>query len=90
MTESNNEVVRAFRGISVRLAKRYLENLGGEWQDKNEAIVGSGWQATFEEQTVQIGPTLELTEIKITFSGDESALTEIMEKFEQKAMRAGG
>ncbi|MFP8955652.1 hypothetical protein ACLI4Y_02910 [Natrialbaceae archaeon A-CW3] len=82
-------VERSFRGISERLAVRYLENLGGERIDE-ETVDGDGWQAQFSAEQVTIGPTLTLTEVTVVFDGDETVLEELVPAFAQKAMRAGG
>ncbi|ADD06223.1 ubiquitin-like protein [Natrialba magadii ATCC 43099] len=124
-------IERSFRGISERLAIRYLTNLGGERvESAAEAtptptptptrtpdhdsvdsdyerdddhdhdaprdgtpptVVGDTWQATLSSESVQIGPTLTLTEVTVVFEGQESApLETLVEDFAQKAMRAGG
>lgn len=80
---------RSFRGISARLARHYLENLGGEQRDES-TVVGEDWSATLSAETVGIGPSLQLNEVTIVFEGDEQTLDPLIEKFAQKAMRAGG
>ncbi|MFW5937864.1 MAG: hypothetical protein ACOCSN_02880 [Halanaeroarchaeum sp.] len=82
-------VERAFRGISVRLARHYLEGLGGEIVD-DERVEGPDWTATLSSETIAIGPSIELTEVTIVFEGPEDALDPLVERFAQKAMRAGG
>ncbi|WP_332900044.1 hypothetical protein [Haladaptatus sp. CMSO5] len=81
---------KSFRGISERLAKHYLQNLGGEPGDDDATIVAADWTAHVSSEKVSIGPSLELTEVTVVFSGDESVLEELVERFSQKAMRAGG
>ncbi|ELY89217.1 hypothetical protein C483_14760 [Natrialba hulunbeirensis JCM 10989] len=124
-------IERSFRGISERLAIRYLTNLGGERVESaaeatptptrtpdhdsvdtdyerddhhdydhdhdaprdgtSPTVVGDSWQATLTSESVQIGPTLTLTEVTVVFEGQESAnLEKLVENFAQKAMRAGG
>ncbi|SFB69734.1 hypothetical protein SAMN05444422_101276 [Halobiforma haloterrestris] len=84
-------VERSFRGISERLAVRYLTNLGGERvADDTVADEDGEWTATFSSDTVEIGPSLSLTEITVVFEGDEDALESLVDDFAQKAMRAGG
>ena len=80
---------RSFRGISERLAIRYLTNLGGE-QVAEDAVEGDGWTATLSAEKVGVGPSLQLTEVTVVFEGEEDALEPLVEKFAQKAMRAGG
>lgn len=90
---------RAFRGISVRLAVHYLGNLGGEVvdapSDESEAaaeavVAGDGWRAALSSTAVGVGPTVSLTEVRIVFVGDPDRLDAFIDRFAQKAMRAGG
>lgn len=83
---------KAYRGISLRLAKHYLRNLGAEETDGG-ALAGDGWRATLSAEKVAINEraSLELTEVTVSFEADdESTLDDIVERFGQKAMRAGG
>ena len=83
---------RSYRGISARAAVGYLENLGGEQLEDGtvEAEDGS-WQASLSERKVDVGPSLKLTEVTVAFEGEEpDALDHVIEKFSQKAIRAGG
>lgn len=91
MSDSSDlmEVTRSFRGISLRLARHYLESVGGEVIDEHHAA-GEDWEAELEADTVAIGPSLELTEVTVTFTGEEEALDEVVDRFAQKAIRAGG
>jgi hypothetical protein len=82
-------VERTFRGISVRLARHYLTNLGGEAVDDTH-VEGDGWAATLSSSEATVGPTLTLTEVEVVFEGEEAALDGLIERFAQKAMRAGG
>ncbi|WP_280536050.1 hypothetical protein [Halopenitus sp. POP-27] len=86
---------RSYRGISRRLAAHYLRNLGGTLvgtDDPVEAtrVEGDGWTAELSADTVAIGGSLTLTEVTIGFTGDPSILDDLIERFSQKAMRAGG
>lgn len=91
-------VTRTFRGISRRLAIKYLENLGGKRVngetngevDGDWDVEGDGWQANLSEAKVEIGPSLQLNEVTVVFEGEGDALDELIPKFAQKAMRAGG
>jgi len=85
---------KEFRGISLRLARNYLQNLGGE-ATSDTTVEGDGWRADLSAEKVAIGPSLELTEVTVAFEGDgdamtESAFDELIEDFSRKAMRAGG
>ncbi|WP_137291465.1 hypothetical protein [Natronorubrum halophilum] len=84
-------VERSFRGISERLVVRYLTNLGGE-QVAEDTVEGADWTATFSSETVEIGPSMTLTEVTVVFEGEggEGSLESLVEQFAQKAMRAGG
>ncbi|WP_254763181.1 hypothetical protein [Natrinema marinum] len=80
---------RSFRGISERLAVRYLTNLGGERVDE-DIVEGDDWTATLSAEKVGVGPSLQLTEVTVVFEGEAETLEPLVEKFAQKAMRAGG
>ncbi|WP_331234947.1 hypothetical protein [Natronorarus salvus] len=86
MTETRE---RSFRGISQRLARHYLENLGGETRD-DDHVVGECWEARLSSKTASVGPSLTLTEVTVVFEGDSETLDDLIENFAQKAMRAGG
>jgi len=83
---------KQFRGISIRLARNYLENLGGTVVE-DTTVEGDGWRAELSAEKVSIGPSLQLTEVTIEFEADdlsEAAFEELIEDFSRKAMRAGG
>lgn len=82
-------VERSFRGISERLAVRYLTNLGGERIDDG-TVAGDDWQATVSSETIGVGPSMTLTEVTVTFEGPAERLEPLVDSFAQKAMRAGG
>ena len=81
--------VRQYRGISTRAAVGYLERLGGE-RTGDSAVEGDGWRAAITADKVSIGPSLRLTELTVEFEGDEEIIDTLIERFSQKAMRAGG
>ncbi len=82
---------REFRGISKRLAADYLENLGGERVDEaGDRIEGGDWSAELSERKVNPMGSIVLNEVAIRFEGDSSTLEPLIERFAQKAMRAGG
>ncbi|WP_323171084.1 hypothetical protein [Natrialba sp. PRR66] len=92
-------IERSFRGISERLAVRYLSNLGGERVEDGDktTVEADDWTATITSESVDVGPTLTLTELTIVFERDASddadgstPLDELVDTFAQKAMRAGG
>jgi hypothetical protein len=80
---------RSFRGISQRLAIKYLENLGAEQVD-DDRVEAEDWAAELSSQTVGIGPSVSLTQVDLVFEGDPEILDPLIERFAQKAMRAGG
>ncbi|QLG27741.1 MoaD/ThiS family protein [Halorarum halophilum] len=87
------ERVESYRGISRRLAVRYLRNLGGETDRPDEeatTVTGDGWRAELSAEKVKAGGSLTLTEVTVRFSGDAAALEDLVPAFDQKAMRAGG
>lgn len=86
--------VKEFRGISVRLARNYLENLGGE-ATSDTTVEGDAWRAALSAETVSIGPSLQLTEVTVEFEAHDDEMTDdefetLLEDFSRKAMRAGG
>jgi hypothetical protein len=93
-------VEKSYRGISERLARHYLSNLGGEIEGdgadteaKTEGdgdVVGDDWRASISSEKVEIGPSVKLTEVTVVFEGDEEVLEPLIEDFSQKAIRAGG
>ncbi|WP_049986635.1 hypothetical protein [Halobellus rufus] len=89
MTDASAVREKSYRGISLRLARHYLEKLGGEVVD-DERVEGDAWTASLSDEKVSIGPTLKLTEVTVVFEGDPEALEELIDRFSQKAMRAGG
>lgn len=80
---------KQYRGISQRLAIHYLEGLGGE-QVSEDVVESEDWRASFSSEKVEIGPTIELTELTVAFEGEEEVLDPLIERFGRKAMRAGG
>ncbi|MXR39921.1 hypothetical protein GRX01_00905 [Halobaculum sp. WSA2] len=89
-TETRTE---AYRGISRRLAVRYLRNLGGDPDGPDEEateIAGDGWRASVAAEKVAAAGAITLTEVTVTFEGDPGVLDDLIDRFGQKAMRAGG
>lgn len=80
---------RAFRGLTLEQAVRYLENLGGE-RTSDTAVEGDAWEAHLSTRKVSIGPSYRLTEVVITWSGRQAALEPIIFRFRLKAFRAPG
>jgi hypothetical protein len=81
---------REFRAISQRLAVQYLENLGGEVKDGGDRVEGDGWSADLSEKKVNPVGAITLNEVRVEFEGDAETLEPLIEKFAQKAIRAGG
>jgi molybdopterin synthase sulfur carrier subunit len=89
-------LAKSFRGITLRLAVHYLENLGGDCvagdpETSDDARVEApDWTATLSTDTVAIGPTVRLTEVTVEFEGQDDVVADVVDRFSQKAMRAGG
>lgn len=81
--------VRSYRGISERAALQYLTRVGGD-QTAPRTVTGDDWTATVSAETVEIGPSLQLTEVTVEFTGEENSLENVIDRFSQKAIRAGG
>ena len=85
------ERTEQYRGISKRLAADYLENLGGERVDPDgDRVEGDGWAADLSEGSANPAGAIELSEVTVTFEGDEAVLSPLIERFDRKAIRAGG
>jgi hypothetical protein len=87
-------VETSYRGISERLARRYLSNLGGDIEggdpEGDGDVLAEDWRASVSSEKVKVGRSVTLTEVTVVFEGDEETLDGLIEKFSQKAMRAGG
>ncbi len=84
------EVERTYRGITADMAVSYLESVGGE-RAGDRRVEAEDWSATVEtREPVEIGPTMTLTPVAVSFEGEETTLEAVVERFTQKAMRAGG
>lgn len=80
---------RRFRGVTMNVATKYLENLGGERLD-GETVEGDGWRAELTTRKAPVGPSYRLTEIEITWTGDPEILEPIIYGFRLKTFRAPG
>lgn len=81
---------RSYRGLSARAAMGYLERVGGTRVD-DRTVAGEDWRASVSEDTVSIGRSLQLTEVTVAFEAEsDDVLDPVVEKFSQKAIRAGG
>nr|WP_284063367.1 hypothetical protein [Halobaculum sp. SYNS20] len=92
-TDGTETRVEAYRGISRRLAVHYLRNLGGDADgpdDEVREVVGDGWRASLRAEKVTAAAAITLTEVTVTFEGDPAVLDDLLDRFGQKAMRAGG
>ncbi|MFT4890464.1 MAG: hypothetical protein ACI9YT_001379 [Halobacteriales archaeon] len=82
-------ITRSFRGLTEEMAIRYLENTGAERVGEHE-FEGDGWRATMSVDRVPVGPTFRLTEVTVTWVGDEDVLEPVITAFRVKAFRAPG
>lgn len=80
---------RAFRGLDLKQAIRYLDGLGGERTEEN-VVEGDAWRADLSAREVAVGPTYRLNEVIITWTGDASVLEAIIYRFRLKTFRAPG
>ena len=80
---------KTYRGLTFKQAIRYLENMDGT-RVAETRVVGDEWTADLSTETVTLGPTLTLTELTIVFESDPGTLDRIVERFNQKALRAPG
>ncbi|WP_327051978.1 hypothetical protein [Halomicrococcus gelatinilyticus] len=82
-------VTRRFRGLTLEQAMGYLENLGGERRSDAE-IEGEGWRAHLSSEKVPVGPSYRLTEVTVTWTGQEAVAEPVILHFRLKAFRAPG
>jgi molybdopterin synthase sulfur carrier subunit len=89
--EGEATVVQSYRGVSERAAVEYLVGMGAERTDEYSAA-GEGWRVETSAEKVPIyeGSSMTLTEVTLRFMGEPEALTALLPKFAQKAVRAGG
>lgn len=80
---------RAFRGLTLEQAVKYLENLGGDRTGKT-LIQGEGWDAQLSTRSVPVGPSYRLTEVTVTWTGNQDVLENVIFRFRLKAFRAPG
>ena len=73
----------------MRAAVGYLKNVGGEQVD-DRTLAGDGWRVELSERKVNPGGSIRLNEVTAVFEGDPEALDEVIRRFSQKAIRAGG
>lgn len=90
-SEGQGTVVQSYRGITERLALEYLVGMGGERVDE-QTVSGEGWTVETSSEKVPIyeGSTMNLTEVRVEFTGDPDRLAMLVPAFSQKAVRAGG
>jgi len=53
-------------------------------------VDGDGWRVGLSAETVKAAGSISLTEVTAEFAGEPEALAELLPKYRQKAMRAGG
>jgi len=55
-------------------------------------VDGDGWRVGLSAETVKAAGAISLTEVtaEFEFAGEPEALAELLPKYRQKAMRAGG
>lgn len=80
---------RAFRGLTVEQAIRYLEHLGGERVD-DRTVEAPDWRAELSTGTVPVGPSYRLTEVTVEWTGDAAVLDGVILRFRVKTFRAPG
>ncbi len=76
-------------GIPLWLMKEYLSDLGATETAEN-TMTAAGWQAVVDRgEPVKIG-SLVVGRVDVTFSGDQEAITDLLEKLHWKTLRGGG
>jgi hypothetical protein len=82
-------LTRAFRGLTVEQAIGYLERLGGQRTDET-TVEGRDWTASLSSKRVPVGPSYRLTQVTITWQGEQAAVEHVVYRFRLKAFRAPG
>ena len=80
---------REFRGVTLDCLMGYLEHLGGERTSETD-IEGSDWRAHLTARKVPVGPSLRLTEVSVTWTGDPEVLEQVIHRCRLKTFRAPG
>lgn len=88
-TETGLRVTRAFRGLTMEQAARYLESAGGE-RVEDRTVAGADWRATLSATKEPVGPSYRLTTVTITWSGAPEAVESVVDEFRLRAFRAPG
>lgn len=88
-TDSALEITREFRGLTLEQAVGYLESLGGDRRDEG-TVRGTDWTATLTAERQPVGPSYRLTTVRITWSGDNAVVEDIVFRFRLRAFRAPG
>lgn len=83
------EVTRGFRGLTLERALGYLEHLGGV-RRSDRVVEGEGWRAELATQTVPVGPSYRLTEVRVTWTGRPAIVEDVVLQFRLKTFRAPG
>ena len=81
--------------VARAMAEGVRSRLGADWGIGVTGIIltrvdGDGWRVTLSAETVTAAASITLTEVTAEFAGDPEALGELLPKYRQKAMRAGG
>ncbi len=82
-------VERNYRSLPLWLAREYLNEIGGESQDR-EWVRDEDWRAWLREGEPFAVGALRVGQIQIVFEGEAAALDRVIAAFEKKALRAGG
>ena len=89
------EVDLSVRGISERILRAYLSELGArpDAHDASRAhMTANAWSVTWSRRPVSIGgsASLRLTQFDLVFSGDADMVMQVREQLRKEAQRGGG
>lgn len=88
-TDGTLRVKRAFRDLTRDQAAGYFESLGGDGVAPDR-VVGPVWEATLTTRVDPVGPSYRLTTVTITWTGETSAVEQVVFRFRVRAFRAPG
>ncbi|AUV83917.1 hypothetical protein C2R22_07280 [Salinigranum rubrum] len=89
VSDGRLRITRRFHGLTLEQAVRYLEHLGGERRDER-TVEGAGWRARLTTSKAAVGPSYRLTEVTVTWTGEEAVVDPLVRRFQRKAFRAPG
>lgn len=84
------KVAIVLRGLSARLIRKYLSEVGGERQSQNR-FRGDGWRAKIEQlDEVVLTEAFSLPRFRVSFVGKKEKLERVIPEFQLLTLRFAG